>query len=173
MDRQDLKFAMARSMTYRILLCAVLNSFCQSRSSRPGGYGTACEAPLNKTYTYGYDYNPDDSVDRLTLPVQPGLNSEALAYGHDAAGNQTSMTGSGSPPLTYVPEARYTDLTAPAPAAGAVRCCSWCVAAVDLLGDGCWAGGGRLVHHQRGPAQRHGRTDQHHCRPLHCVLLVG
>jgi RHS repeat-associated protein len=74
----------------------------------------AAEAPLNKTYTYGYDYNPDDSMGRLSLPPQPGLNSEDLTYGHDAAGNQTSLSGSGSPPVTYVPEARYTDHGAPA-----------------------------------------------------------
>src|SRR5207237_5237430 len=38
MIRQVLKLAMTCSMTQRILLTCVLNSFCQSRSSPPAGF---------------------------------------------------------------------------------------------------------------------------------------
>src|SRR5437879_2836317 len=46
MHLQVLKFAMARSITWRILLIAVLNSFCQSSSSPPGGLRKGVVGPV-------------------------------------------------------------------------------------------------------------------------------
>ena len=74
----------------------------------------AAEAPLNGTYWTDFGYGKDHSVTSISFPHQPGLKDESMMYDYDAVGNQINMTGSATPPLSYVPEARYTALGNPA-----------------------------------------------------------
>jgi hypothetical protein len=56
----------------------------------------------------------DSSVTAITLPHQPGLKDETMSYDYDAVGNPINMSGSASPPLSYIPEARCTQPGKPA-----------------------------------------------------------
>src|SRR5882757_8324756 len=94
MHLQVLKFAMARSITYRILLIAVLNCFCQSRSCPPGGLRNGVVGPVPMKPLSPRELSGRRMVDKLSSAtalaswVLPGNGSET--YDSSPAVSQTN-----------------------------------------------------------------------------------